>query len=415
MFKDVLKNFSKKQKTIFLFLILIGGLYLLGFYYRNNSSPVVTANSFSNFTLQTRVSHLEEAVAILEQKENQKENQEEPEIVSEENQRTKVVQEILPSVVSIVASKKILVYSSWFGSDFSLDPSGEEKEQKISSGTGFLISKDGMILTNKHVVADEEAKYTVITNDNEEYSVEILARDPLQDLALIKIEGLDFPFVELGDSSKIILGQSIICIGNALGEFQNTVSAGVISGLGRHISASGGGAIETLSGVIQTDAAINLGNSGGPLVNLQGEVIGINIAMATSAENIGFAIPINQAKKGIEQVKQTGKIIYPFLGVRYVTVDKSVQEKHTLSVDHGALIIRGQNQGETAVEPGTTAETMGLQENDIILKINSQQIDKDHLLGDLIKQYQPGDKITLEVLRQDNHLQLSGVLGKRES
>lgn len=418
MFKNFnFKNFNKKQRftALFFLLVLIGGLCFLGLHFRDNTSAIVTAN-FSNSTLQGRMSQLEKEVQGLKESLVQKENPEESKIISEEEQRIQVVQEVLPSVVSIIASKKVAVYSSWFGAGFSLDdPLTTEQEQEVGSGTGFFVSKDGLILTNKHVVSDEEAKYMIITDDNQEYSAEVLARDPLQDLALIKIEGSDFPAVKLGDSSEVILAQSIICIGNALGEFQNTVSAGVVSGLGRHISATGGGVIEALSDVIQTDAAINPGNSGGPLVNLQGEVIGINVAMATSAENIGFAIPINQAKNSIEQVEETGKIVYPFLGVRYVAIDKAIQEKYTLSVGAGALIIRGQNQEEVAVEPGSTAEKMGLQESDIILKLDDQLIDEDHVLGDLIREYHPGDKITLEVLRQDDHLQLSGILGKRES
>lgn len=173
--------------------------------------------------------------------------------------------------------------------------------------------------------------------------------------------------------------------------------------------------MEALSNVLQTDAAINPGNSGGPLLNLRGEVIGINVAIAQVAENIAFSIPINQAKKAIEQVKTTGKITYPFLGIRYQAVNKILQQQLELGVDYGALLIRGENSGESAVEPGSTAKQMGLKENDIILKMNGQKIDDGHILGDLIKEYQPGEKIILEVLREGRRLNFSGLLGKKES
>jgi len=194
--------------------------------------------------------------------------------------------------VNIVASKKVLVYSSWFGWPGFSNEVPQEEEQEVSSGTGFLISADGMILTNKHVISDEEATYTIITNDQQEYLAEVLARDPFQDLALMKIKGSGFQPVVLGDSSKIALGESVIAIGNALGEFQNTVSTGVISGLSRQVNASGEGKVEALNNVLQTDAAINPGNSGGPLLNLQGEVIGINVAMLNQRKTLLFLSPL---------------------------------------------------------------------------------------------------------------------------
>ena len=421
----MLRHFTKKDKLIVVLFIIIflGGLYGLGLYYRYNL-PGKTAKaspSFSNLTLQGKINHLEKEVQELKKEIAQEKAGVSGAAVSEEEQRIKVVKKILPSVVSIVETKQVTVYSpifNWpdFGfPGFFFGGPSEKKEEKVSSGTGFLISSDGMILTNKHVVADKEGHYTVITNDNKEYSAKVLVRDPVRDLALLKIQGSHFQPVTLGDSSKIVLGETVICIGNALGQFQNTVSVGVISGLSRQINAAGAGTIETLNGVIQTDAAINPGNSGGPMINLQGKVIGINVAMAQSAQNIGFAIPINQAKRDVDQFKKTGKIVYPFLGIRYITIDKALQEKDSLPVDYGALIVRGEKPDEVAVVPGSTADKMGLKENDIILKINGQKIDKQHLLGSLIQKYQPGDKITLEILRHGRHLFLSGILGKRES
>ncbi len=404
-----------KTKQIFLLLSL---LLLLGVFVavkeidKPSVSPLAEATSLFAPSLNERLEQLEIRVQQLE---NQSTQEGKKIILSEEEQRIRIVEKTLPSVVSIVVSKKVLVYSSWFGWPGFSNELPQEEEQEVSSGTGFLISADGMILTNKHVVSDEEATYTIITNDQQEYSAEVLARDPFQDLALVKVEGSGFQPVVLGDSSKIALGESVIAIGNALGEFQNTVSTGVISGLSRQINASGEGKVEALNNVLQTDAAINPGNSGGPLLNLQGEVIGINVAMAQSAENIAFSVPINQAKKAIEQVKTTGKITYPFLGIRYRTVNKVLQQQLELEVDYGALLIRGENSGEPAVEPDSAAKQMGLKENDIILRMDGQKIDLDHLLGNLIKECQPGEKIILEVLREGRHLNFSGLLGKKES
>lgn len=406
---------NSKTKQIFLFLSL---LLLLGVFVgvreinKPSISPLVEATSLFAPSLNERLEQLEIRVQQLE---NQLTQEGKKIILSEEEQRIRIVKKTLPSVVSVIASKKVRVHSLWFGWPGSLNELPREEEQEVNNGTGFLISADGMILTNKHVVSDEEATYTIVTNDQQEYSAEVLARDPFQDLALMKIKGAGFQPVVLGDSSNIVLGESVIAIGNALGEFQNTVSTGVISGLSRQVNASGEGKVEALNNVLQTDAAINPGNSGGPLLNLRGEVIGINVAMAQSAENIAFSVPINQAKKAIEQVKTTGKITYPFLGVRYQAVNKILQQQLELGVDHGALLIQGENLGEPAVEPGSAAERMGLKENDIILKMDGQKIDADHILGDLIKECQPREKIILEVLRQNRHLNFSGLLGKIES
>jgi S1-C subfamily serine protease len=208
------------------------------------------------------------------------------------------------------------------------------------------------------------------------------------------------------------IGQSVIAIGNALAEFRNTVSVGVISGLGRTISASGGGTAETLQDIIQTDAAINPGNSGGPLLNLKGEVIGIDTAIAQGAQNIGFAIPINQVKRDIDQVSKTNKITYPFLGVRYILVDAKAKEKYKLTVDSGALILKGDN-GEAAVTLGSAADKAGLKENDIILELNGEKITADNSLAKIIIKYNPGDNVTLKVLRGAQEINLQAILSER--
>jgi len=309
---------------------------------------------------------------------------------SQEADVINVVKEVSPAVVSIVITKDVPKYINPFEEFpfFEFQVPGEMEKKEVGGGSGFLVSSDGLILTNKHVVLDKEAEYTVLTNDGKKFPAKVLARDPGQDLAIIKIEGSNFPVVKLGDSDNLEIGQTVIAIGNVLGEFRNSVSVGVISGLGRTISASGGGFYETLEDVIQTDAAINPGNSGGPLLNLKGEVIGINTAMASGAENIGFTIPINQAKRDIEQVKNTGKIVYPFLGVRYVLITDEVQKKNNLPVNYGALVGRG-TQGEPAVTPGSAADKAGIREGDIILEFNGEKITTENSLAKIIMKYKP--------------------------
>lgn len=336
---------------------------------------------------------------------------------------------VSPSVVSIVISKNLPVYEQqWvnpfgdaFGFDFQIPQQVQKgtKYQEVGAGSGFIVSADGLVLTNKHVVSDSAADYTVLTNDGKKYSAKVLALDPVQDLAVIKISaqsGETFQPVTLGDSSGIQIGQTAIAIGNALGQFRNTVSVGVVSGLERTISASdqGGSFSETLEGIIQTDAAINSGNSGGPLLNLRGEVIGINTAMAQGAQDIGFAIPINMAKKDIDQVVKTNKIVYPFLGVRYVLVDDQVKQKYNLSVDYGALVLKGDN-GEPAVTSGSAAEKAGIKDKDVVLEINKEKITKDNSMSKIIQEYNAGDKIILHILRDGKEQDLEVTLGERSS
>lgn len=343
-----------------------------------------------------------------------------------------VVEKVQNGVVSVIASKDVPVFEQYFRSPFGNDPffkqffpdfqipdrrqKGTEKKQ-ISAGTGFVISEDGLILTNKHVVSDEEAEYTVISNKGDKYPAKVLARDPVQDLAVLKIDQPKIgklPQLTLGNSDKLQAGQSVVAIGNALGEFQNTVSVGVISGLRRTIVASSGfGQSETLEEVIQTDTAINPGNSGGPLLNLSGEVIGVNVAMAQGAENIGFAIPINRAKKDIEDVKSKGKITYPFLGVRYIIISQELKQKNKLTTDYGALVIRGGTVNDLAVVPGSAADKAGIVENDIILEIDGQKITQDNPPAKVIQKHSVGDTITLKILHKGVERSAEAVLGER--
>ncbi|MFY9462584.1 MAG: trypsin-like peptidase domain-containing protein, partial [Candidatus Sungiibacteriota bacterium] len=287
------------------------------------------------------------------------------------------------------------------------------QRQEVSSGTGFIVSSDGLILTNKHVVADTEAEFTVLMNDGRKKPAKVLARDTMQDLAVLKIEGQNLPMVRFGDSSQVKIGQAVIAIGNALGQFRNTVSVGVISGLERSLVAgSGGGESETLQELIQTDAAINPGNSGGPLLNIDGEVIGINTAIAAGAENIGFALPINSAKRDVASVKVHGKILYPFLGVRYVLITKEMADKEKLARDYGARIMKSDT--ESAVAAGSPADKAGLKDGDIILKINGDRIDPSHTLASLIQKYQVGDEITLKVFREGKELDVKVKLEEKK-
>jgi len=350
---------------------------------------------------------------------------------SQEEAIIRAVNESSPAVISVIITKDLPVLEEYYIRPFEEFPfeipqyrqKGVEKKE-IGGGTGFIVSEDGMILTSAHVVLDKEADYTVLTNDGRKFPAKVLARDSIRDLAIIKIEKekivdkegkttlKSFPVVKLGDSDKLQIGQTVIAIGNALGEFRNTVSVGVISGLGRTVTASGEGLTQTLEDVIQTDAAINRGNSGGPLLNLKGEVIGVNFAMAETAENIGFAIPINQAKKIIEQVKTTGKFVYPFLGVRYVLINEKIQKDNDLPVNYGAWVIKGEG-GEAAIFPGSAAEKAGIIEGDIILEFNQEKITTENSLAKIIMKYNPGDKVVLKILREDKEKIFEVTLGER--
>jgi len=339
-----------------------------------------------------------------------------------------------PAVVSITISEDVPVvencpynpfqdlppeFQQFFGGDGGssgmTEPcdTGQTQLQAVGGGSGFIISSDGLILTNKHVVSDTGASYSVLTNDGKTYTAKVLARDPNQDLAVLKIDATGLPTVTLGDSDSLELGQTAIAIGNALGQFSNTVSAGVISGLERTVTASSPdtGAEETITGVIQTDAAINPGNSGGPLLNLRGQVIGIDTAIASDAQNIGFAIPIDQAKSVISSVEATGQIQAPYLGVRYITVTQAMATQQDLPISYGALV-RGDDSGP-AVQPGSPAAQAGIQAEDIIESVNGQSLENGADLGDLIDQFNVGQTITLVVNRAGKEITLTVTLAAR--
>ncbi|MCX6719718.1 MAG: trypsin-like peptidase domain-containing protein [Candidatus Staskawiczbacteria bacterium] len=428
--EKTVKLFKNKVFWIAIVLVIVG--CVIGFY--------ISMTALQYFPAQTQafLKYFEMPAPVVQQT-NPSANNQYTSDISYEQSIINATKNVSPSVVSIVISKNVPVYEQQFtnpfgdfGGLFNIQvPQQVQKGtqyQEVGAGSGFIVSADGLVLTNKHVVADNQADYTVYTNDGKKYKAKVLALDPMQDLAVIKIEqnspttaGLTagptvFKPVTLGDSSGIQLGQTAVAIGNALGQFSNSVSVGIISGLQRTISASDqiGNVSETLEGIIQTDAAINSGNSGGPLLNLKGEVIGINTAMAQGAQSIGFAIPINMAKKDIEQVTKTNKIVYPFLGVRYVLVDEQVKQTYNLSVDYGALVIGG-NNGEPAVTADSAAAKAGIKDKDIILNINGEKISVDNPMSKIIQKYNSGDKIKLHILRDGKEQDVDVTLGQKSS
>ena len=325
------------------------------------------------------------------------------------------VKKVMPAVVSIVVGKEydqILRERPYelmlqHGDHVDLPPPEEELPHtpggkiRIGGGSGFIVDSEGLVLTNKHVVHDPHAEYMVTTLAEDSYPAKVLARDPLNDVAILKIEAEDLSSLPLGDSDKIQLGQSVLAIGTALGEFQNTVSAGIVSGLSRFITAMTDfeGHSERLRGLIQTDAAINPGNSGGPLVNLSGEAIGINSAIVFGAQNIGFTIPINKARRDLAELKKYGRIRRPFLGIRYILLNPLLKKRFRLPVEHGAFVLREGVPGRPAVLPNSSAHKAGIQEADIILELNHTPISEKTGIEDILEKTPLGEQIPVRILR----------------
>ncbi|ETB63945.1 TPA: PDZ domain-containing protein [Candidatus Nomurabacteria bacterium] len=345
-------------------------------------------------------------------------NNEEPEILTKTGEYSVVeaVKKSKPAVVSVLVYKNVPKYEvyypennnyndyfgGFFPNFFFQTPQYKEngtEEKQISSGSGFIITNNGYIVTNRHVVDESEAFFKVVLNNKKEYTAKLIAKDFVFDVAILKIEEKNLPYLNLSDSDKLEIGESVVAIGNALGEFENSVSTGVISGLSRSIYAgSGFGQKEFLDKVIQTDAAINPGNSGGPLLNLKGDVVGINVAVVQGSSNIGFALPINSVKSIIDSVLSTGKIIRPYVGIRYVPITKEIKDTNKLSIDYGILVLRGQNQSELAVVPGSPADKAGIVENDIILEIDGEKITEDNNFAYIIRRKNVGQTVSMKIL-----------------
>ncbi len=286
---------------------------------------------------------------------------------------------------------------------------------EIGGGSGFIVHENGIILTNKHVISDPKAEYTVIANDGKRFPAEVLSRDPINDVAIIKIQANGLPVVKLGDAAKLELGESVIAIGNALGIFKNTVSLGIVSGLSRSISAQADpdAPPQEMRGLIQTDAAINPGNSGGPLVNLEDFAIGVNAAIVFGAQNIGFAIPINAAERDLDDIKKYGRIRRPLLGLRYLMIDDKLKDKMGLPVNYGALVV-GESPHDHGVVAGSPAEKAGIREKDIVLEFNAKKLDRDHPIQDFLEDMNVGEKVELLVMRGGKQFKVNAALAERK-
>ncbi|MBI2018570.1 trypsin-like peptidase domain-containing protein [Candidatus Daviesbacteria bacterium] len=310
-------------------------------------------------------------------------NQETRTIVQEENAVIAAVEKTSPSVVAIGANIRVL-------------------NKNTTIGTGFVVSDKGIIVTNKHVVDEPNLKYNVVTKDGKKYEIRKIYRDPLLDLAIVQIDANDLKALDLGDSSKLKVGQTVIAIGNALGRFTNTVTTGVISGLGRRVVAGDpfSGFSESLDDLIQTDAAINLGNSGGPLLNSAGQVVGVNVATTEGAQNIGFAVPINSVKKIADEFIRTGNVSRPFLGISYRFISKDVAILN--EVPQGAYI--------QDVVSGSAADKVGIKVGDIITKINDLAVDSESKISEIIGSKRIGDNINLSVWNDGKERSVTAIL-----
>ena len=305
------------------------------------------------------------------------------EVVQEESQVVDVVEKVSPAVVSIVIKTV----------DFSVFSGPSLAESGI--GTGFIVDKNGLIVTNSHVVDNDAGDYSVILKDGTTYPVEKIHLDTQNDFAILEVSARDLPTVDFGDSDALKVGQKAIAIGNALGQFQNTVTVGVVSGLGRSITAFGPfGDEKTYSSVIQTDAAINPGNSGGPLLNISGQVIGINVATSSRAENVSFAIPVNDLKPVLESFIENGRIVKPYLGVSYVMISKEIAELRNFP--EGAYV--------TGIVKDSPAEKVGLKRGDIITKFGDSALGTGFTLSQAVLKGKVGGEEMLTIDRDKSIL-----------
>lgn len=316
-------------------------------------------------------------------------------VSQEEEDISSVASKVGPSVVSITTKGQSR--QSVFGS-----------QAVEGAGSGIIITSDGYVLTNKHVISGS-SQLAVTTSDGTVYdNVKVVGTDPLNDLAFIKVNGVDnLKPATLGDSSSVRIGQKVVAIGNSLGEFQNTVTSGIISGTGRPISASEGNSVETLTDLIQTDAAINPGNSGGPLVNLSGQVIGINTAVAEDAQSIGFSIPVNSAKGIIKNLQKTGKVERAYLGVNYLTITPENAKQYNLPVKKGAYVVSSEG---SSIISGSPADKAGIKDKDIITKVGDLEVGDHGSVSSLIGEYGTGDTVQLTIIRSGKTMTVNVTL-----
>lgn len=331
-------------------------------------------------------------------------------VLSEESVVVDIAEKASPSVVTVSITEKKLLGQQLFMDPFGLfgfgnqQRQGQTEEVKQDIGTGFVVdSAQGLIVTNKHVVENTTGKYRIITKDDKEYEVKNIYRDPVNDMAILKVEATLPPALELGDSDQTKVGQFVVAIGTALGEFRHTITTGVVSGLGRGIQAGNafGGSVEELDNVIQTDAAINPGNSGGPLINSIGQVIGVNVAVSQQGQNIGFALPINVVKASLTNFNQTGQFNRPFLGVRYKMISKEAALMN--EVPEGAYIVE--------VVSGSPADKAGIKAEDIITKMNGKAVkDQEGGLAAIINSAKVGESIEISYYRDGKEETTRAVL-----
>jgi len=347
-----------------------------------------------------------------------------------------IAKEVMPAVVSIIASKHLEEIEKEIPQEMIPYLPLKKKQRamlenmadahgmvEVGGGSGFIVDEGGIIVTNRHVIADPQAEYSVITNTDQKFRAEVIARDPSNDVAILRLHATDetkgpikkLKTLKLGDSSKATLGESIVAIGNSLGIFRNTVSSGIVSGLSRSIRAqvSPKSPMQEMRGLIQTDAAINPGNSGGPLLNLSGQVVGINAAIVYGAQNIGFAIPINTVKRDLSDLKEFGRIKRPLLGIRYLTVDEKLQGKLNLPVSQGAMIIN-EDPKTSGIIPNSPAAQAKLKEGDIITEYNGQPITSQKTIQDFLEDAEVGETVNLTVLRNGKKLNSKLTLLERK-
>jgi len=349
-------------------------------------------------------------------------------VVSDETRVTELVQKALPSVVSIVITKNLSAKSMqmdgmgdvfndpFFGfpvPEQAPDVTSTSDRVQVGGGTGFFVTENGIIATNKHVINDTEAEYTVVTQDGQELKAEVMAKDPVFDLAFLKVEGEAFTPLQLGDSDQIEIGETVIAIGNALAEFSNSVTKGIVSGKNRRLLAGSFDQSEIIEEAIQTDAAINFGNSGGPLLDLNGRVLGMNTAISDQAQLLGFALPINAVKRALSSIQEHGRIIRPWLGVRFIPIDAAYATLNHLAYDYGAQIVIGDSSSSSVI-PDSPADKSGLLAGDIILSIDDQRIDDTHSLANIISKKFPGDTVSLHITRAGEEKTILVTLEERD-